>query len=75
MIDVVANVGAAGVMADPLAVGMDVRSVGMAILILEIAMLVGRASGSAVNRWRAVLRNRLMGRFLMRRRMLASFLR
>jgi hypothetical protein len=54
---------------------MDVRSVGMAILILEIAMLVGRASGSAVNRWRAVLRNRLMGRFLMRRRMLASFLR
>jgi len=75
MINVIADVSAAGVVADPLAVGMNVGGVGMAVLVLEIAMLVGRVSGSVMNGRRAVLGNCLMGRFLMRRRMLASFLR
>lgn len=75
MIDVEVNVGAASVMADPFAVGMDVRGVGMAALVFEITMLVGRVNGCAMSRGRTVLGNRLMGRFLMRSRMLASFLR
>jgi len=55
MIDMVVGIIAAGVMADPFAVGVDVRGVGMAFLVVESAMLVSRASRSVMHGGRTML--------------------
>jgi hypothetical protein len=55
MIDMVVDVSAAGVVADPFAVGMDVGRVGMAFLVVESTALLGLASGSVMHGWRAML--------------------
>lgn len=68
MIDMVVDVSAAGVVADPFAIGVDVGGVGMAFLVVEGAMLVGLASGSVMNGGRAMLGST-------RRRSFVSFLR
>ena len=68
MIDMVVDVSATGVVTDPLAVGVDVRRVGVAFPVVERAVLVGLASGSVMHGWRAML-----GRT--RRRSFVPFLR
>jgi len=49
MINMVMDVSTAGVMADPFAVGVDVRRVGMTFPVVESAVLVGLASGSVMH--------------------------
>jgi hypothetical protein len=57
MVDVVVRIVAAGVMADPLAVGVDVRGVGVSGAVVEVSVVMGWR-GMGIPHWsRAVGRD------------------
>jgi hypothetical protein len=50
MVDVVVRIVAAGVMADPLAVGVDVRGVGVSGAVVEVSVVMGWR-GTGIPHW------------------------